>query len=1115
MSKISVGENDFRLQLANRGQRDELSLLNFESSSFLLINPLSMNCHQFLSSSAYLMPATSPFTERDPDSIMTVAQSEGVRGSRTPFSLLQQSLEPYHVIGINANFLARLSLVKLLGLWQRLKFSKISRLLAEVEIIRLDFRFKSKRIMSALESGVCSLTLVRKWSVPLATAVAAPIFTPVVLAESDKKDTEAASSRLVRPSDLPIYESPDEVLDFEYHGRERTALEENIGVVRKEVEGVIDATRATREKIVYVCETGKAHTMEILYCGVCCIEPVTCPVLKDVCVCPIATVDMLKELKPSPGTFSENAIQGLKKGVKYIPPNFCLFLWFSLYNAARSTVDYITDEENVLPRAGAITVGGLTGLVIGRKGGFLRKVLYTSAGALTAASLCYPRHAYQLSQKVFENAKDVGTIGYNFVAGVKPQNKIPSAPAEPSKEEPPAVIPDATPAPEAAPGTELESGEVRKVIPEDVNVEDFLSPLDTVAQQSSDVTMWGFRLTDKASKEPGVKESEAPPTSKSSVPEGFGTVSEAQEPQVAPSSEQVEVKEELDDVPASAEAKEPEVAPEVTLELEKTKDTEALHITEEPKDIVVAPAVTEITPVLTEPELEVTPALKELVLDVTPAVGEPDLESKPAETEPELEVKPAEIELVSEVKPTEPEVKPIEMEPEPEVKPAEIVPEPEVKPTETVLEPEVKPAETVLEPEVKPAETVLEPEVKPAETVPEPEVKPTETVLEPEVKPAETVLEPEVKPAETVPEPEVKPVETVPEPEVKPTETLPETEAPSDPEVKGKADAREAEAAPSDDSIRKVGLVNKIIQYFSKEKEPLKEIVVEGGEKVEEKIAEAVSEAAEFVEKGADKVIEDAEVVEEIGEKVESAVQVVEEVAGAAAKAAHDTPGIPESVAEKAEETKEIAEKVEEVIGTVEFIAEKVEEVAEEIKKEAEAVESKAVELIESKEKREELIEKAIDYVTGKTHEELEGVEIKKPEAALVEEPVAVADAKEPEVTSVEEGKQGAREPEVPAPEGMEVQEKLSAVTEEKEATVAPIEELKEAEVTTEKSAEKIGLVDKLIQIFSSEDEKQGDENLSLEPGVKEAVAEVGDKVEEEVTKGEKPRSGEGCSRCI
>lgn len=54
---------------------------------------------------------------------------------------------------------------------------------------------------------------MKKWSIPLATAVAAPIFTPVVLAESDKKDTQAAASRLVRPSDLPIYETPDEVLE--------------------------------------------------------------------------------------------------------------------------------------------------------------------------------------------------------------------------------------------------------------------------------------------------------------------------------------------------------------------------------------------------------------------------------------------------------------------------------------------------------------------------------------------------------------------------------------------------------------------------------------------------------------------------------------------------------------------------------------------------------------------------------------------------------------------------------------------------------------------------------------------------------------------------------------
>lgn len=47
-----------------------------------------------------------------------------------------------------------------------------------------------------------------------------------------------------------------------------------------------------------------------------------------------------------------------------------------------ATVDYITDEENVMPRAGAITIGGLAGLIIGarRRGGLVKKILYTSTG---------------------------------------------------------------------------------------------------------------------------------------------------------------------------------------------------------------------------------------------------------------------------------------------------------------------------------------------------------------------------------------------------------------------------------------------------------------------------------------------------------------------------------------------------------------------------------------------------------------------------------------------------------------------------------------------------------------------------------------------------------------
>ncbi|XP_042234699.1 MICOS complex subunit MIC27-like [Homarus americanus] len=138
---------------------------------------------------------------------------------------------------------------------------------------------------------MAALRLVQKYGVPVATAATIPILAPVVFADSGKKESSAPTSRMVRPSELPIYEEPEEVLDFEYLGKERTALEENVGVVRKEIEGVLEATRSVRERTVNIYETGKAHTM--------------------------------------------------------------------------ATVDYITDEENMLPRAGAITIGGLAGLVVG------------------------------------------------------------------------------------------------------------------------------------------------------------------------------------------------------------------------------------------------------------------------------------------------------------------------------------------------------------------------------------------------------------------------------------------------------------------------------------------------------------------------------------------------------------------------------------------------------------------------------------------------------------------------------------------------------------------------------------------------------------------------------
>lgn len=48
---------------------------------------------------------------------------------------------------------------------------------------------------------------------------------------------------------------------FEYHGKERTSLEEGVGVVRKEIEGMLEVTRSARERVVTIYETGKAHSM--------------------------------------------------------------------------------------------------------------------------------------------------------------------------------------------------------------------------------------------------------------------------------------------------------------------------------------------------------------------------------------------------------------------------------------------------------------------------------------------------------------------------------------------------------------------------------------------------------------------------------------------------------------------------------------------------------------------------------------------------------------------------------------------------------------------------------------------------------------------------------------
>ncbi|XP_015183146.1 PREDICTED: MICOS complex subunit MIC27 isoform X1 [Polistes dominula] len=79
-------------------------------------------------------------------------------------------------------------------------------------------------------------------------------------------------------------------------------------------------------------------------------------------------------------------------------------------------VEYLQEEDNTMPRFGAIGIGGLTGLIFGLRGGIIKKFVYSSTGALTVGAICYPKKA----QESFEYAKHYANVSYNFIYGVKP-----------------------------------------------------------------------------------------------------------------------------------------------------------------------------------------------------------------------------------------------------------------------------------------------------------------------------------------------------------------------------------------------------------------------------------------------------------------------------------------------------------------------------------------------------------------------------------------------------------------------------------------------------------------------------------------------------------------------
>ncbi len=60
----------------------------------------------------------------------------------------------------------------------------------------------------------------------------------------------------------------------------------------------------------------------------------------------------------------------------------------------------------MLPKVGVVTIAGLGGLLLGHKGGVLRKTFYSSVAVAVALSACYPKQSANLLDQVYSRIKN-------------------------------------------------------------------------------------------------------------------------------------------------------------------------------------------------------------------------------------------------------------------------------------------------------------------------------------------------------------------------------------------------------------------------------------------------------------------------------------------------------------------------------------------------------------------------------------------------------------------------------------------------------------------------------------------------------------------------------------
>ncbi|XP_073446001.1 MICOS complex subunit MIC27 isoform X2 [Dendrobates tinctorius] len=111
--------------------------------------------------------------------------------------------------------------------------------------------------------------------------------------------------------------------------------------------------------------------------------------------------------------------------------NACISVW----NGVEETIQFGKDSyiylknppPEFLPRVGIISVSGLAGLVLARKGSRLKKLVYPAGLAALGACVCYPAHAVIFAKVSGKKLYSAGHRTYDGVSSLwrtKPQNEV-------------------------------------------------------------------------------------------------------------------------------------------------------------------------------------------------------------------------------------------------------------------------------------------------------------------------------------------------------------------------------------------------------------------------------------------------------------------------------------------------------------------------------------------------------------------------------------------------------------------------------------------------------------------------------------------------------------------